>query len=160
MIQQHAHAAHHTHHQLQSVFHQLKDALKDKIEIQMEIVYQTVSPIHFLQAVPQDILQMVTETVSHHRQQYHVQMAILWIQTVFANQSIHQIHQLQLFAQPACIMMDKEIVLQIQLQQFVIQIITAMEMETVFQIQFLLQVIVHMDINQMDLEIVFQLTVH
>jgi len=34
---------------------------------------------------------------------------------VFANQSIHQIHQLQLFAQPACIMMDKEIVLQIQL---------------------------------------------
>jgi len=33
-------------------------------------------------------------------------------------------------------------------------------METVFQIQFLLQVIVHMDINQMDLEIVFQLIVH
>lgn len=69
MIQQHAHAAlSYTHHQLQSVFHQLKDALKDKIEIQMEIVCQTVSPIHFLQAVPQDILQMVMETVYHQSQ--------------------------------------------------------------------------------------------
>ncbi len=44
-------------------------------------------------------------------------------------------------------MKDKEILLQIQLQLFVIHIITAMEMDIVFQIQFLLQVIVQMDIK-------------
>lgn len=68
MIPYHAHVVLHTLHQFQSVFHQLKDAQTVSKEIQMEIVYKTVSLIHSNQAAHQDILQMVMVTVFHLNQ--------------------------------------------------------------------------------------------
>lgn len=156
MIQQLAHAAHHTLHLFQFQFHQLQDAVKDIQEMKTEIVFKLVHMIHFHQAVQQDIQQMAMETAFHLNQQLLVQADILEMKMQFVNLSTKKIHLLKLYVRQELIKMEQETVLRILFQLFVIQIIIAMEMETVFQIQFLYQAFAHMVINPMVMEIVSQ----
>ena len=156
MIQQLVHAAHLTLHQFQFQFHQPRDAVKDIQKMKTEIVYKLVYMIHLHQAVQQDIQQMAMETAFHLNQQLLAQADILEMKMQFANLSTKKTHLHKSYVRQELIKMEQETVLRILFQLFVIQIIIAMEMATVYQIQFLYQAFAHMGINPMVMEIVSQ----